>query len=141
MPRFSLNVFTNCTDPARHDEFNSWYSHVHVKDLSGAYGFERARRFEYLQASGDEARYFSQYEFISDDPNRSALSLLEHAMQAFESGRHIDCIAPAQQGGGVMWTEILAEHLAAPDERHMAYPTRPPAYLSAAIEKMRAKLI
>ena len=34
MPTATYLVFTNCTDPARDEEFNRWYTHTHVPDLS-----------------------------------------------------------------------------------------------------------
>ena len=45
MPKGVLLVFSNCNDPARHDEYNSWYCHTHFPDLSVASGFVRARRY------------------------------------------------------------------------------------------------
>ncbi len=92
-------VFTNCTDPAREEEFNRWYTHTHVPDLSRARGFVRARRFVKPDSGPGEAKYLCQYEFDSDDPGQSIRDLLRLAMRAFEMGRHIDCIEGAPPPG------------------------------------------
>lgn len=139
MPKTCLNVFTNCTDPAREDEFNRWYTHTHLPDLSKAYGFISARRFVNRSATEDTARFYAQYEFDTDDPPKSMLSLLEHAMIAFEAGRHIDCIIGSQPAQGAIWEAIDPATLESLNERIMDYPRTPPDYLKTAIEGMRAK--
>ena len=99
MPSAMYLVFTNCTDLTREEEFNRWYTHTHVPDLSRARGFVRARRFVKPDAVPREAKYLCQYEFDSDAPGESIRDLLRLAMRAFEVGRHIDCIEGAPPPG------------------------------------------
>jgi len=138
MPKTCLNVFTNCTDPAREDEFNRWYTHTHLPDLSQSYGFLCARRFINRAATDDTAKFYAQYEFDTDDPSRSMLSLLEQAMSAFKGGRHIDCIIGSTPAQGAIWEQIDPSLLAPLDETKMDYPKAPPDYLRDAIEAMQA---
>jgi hypothetical protein len=93
MARYSFFVYSNCTDPAREEEFNRWYTHVHLPDLSAAKGFVGARR--YVNADpGARSKYLAVYEFETDDIDASIKSLYELAAQSWPKRRHIDCIAP-----------------------------------------------
>jgi hypothetical protein len=98
MPRATYLVYTNCTDPAREEEFNRWYSHVHLPDLSSARGLVGARRFINPRARPGEARYVCQYEFDTDDPEASLRDLLRLSLESFARGRHIDCVEGAPPG-------------------------------------------
>lgn len=94
MARYSFFVFSNCTDPTRELEFNRWYTHVHLPDLSAAKGFASARR--YVNADPDsKSRYLAVYDFETDDIDASIKSLYALAAQSWPKRRHIDCIAPA----------------------------------------------
>lgn len=84
-------VFTRCTDPAREEEFNRWYTHTHLPDLGKAKGFVKARRFVGRNPDGATV-YLAAYEFESDDLGESVRDLLRLALEAFAAGRHIDCI-------------------------------------------------
>jgi len=139
MPKFCLNVFTNCTDPSRHAEFNSWYTHTHLPDLSRASGFVRARRFVNRQASPVHARYYAQYEFDTDDHGAAVISFLECAEAAYREGRHIDCITDSVAASGAIWEEIDPEKLVPIDEAAMDYPVEPPESVAAGIKAMIEK--
>ena len=100
MAKYSLYVFSNCTDPAREEEFNRWYSHVHLPDLRNAKGLASARRCVNLDRDS-QARYLAIYEFETDDIDASVKSLYDLAAQSWPRGRHIDCIAAAPPTAGV----------------------------------------
>jgi hypothetical protein len=52
--------------PEREDEFNAWYSGVHLRELLAVPGFVSARRFR--RVSGAEApEYLAVYEVEADD--------------------------------------------------------------------------
>ena len=139
MPKVCFNVFTNCTDADREDEFNRWYSHTHLPDLRQTFGFRTARRFVNAQASPDDAKYWAQYEFEADTPFDALLSLLDNAMTAYRTGRHIDCIKEATPNlSGVLWQEIDPDSLTPLDETKMNYPTEPPEEIATAIAGLRA---
>ena len=131
MPKSVYLVFTHCTDPAREREFNRWYAHTHVPDLSRARGFVRARRFVDRSAG---PRYLCQYEFDSDDPAESVKDLLRLALRAFEEGRHIDCIegAPPNEAVASPLMEEIDPSTLEPLERH-DYPREVPEDLRRAI--------
>jgi hypothetical protein len=129
MPKGILMTVTNCTDPKRDTEFNRWYSHTHLPDLSRANGFVEARRFRNLDP-GAAGGYMAIYEFDSPDLRESYKDLLRLAQDAFQRGRHIDCIAGTRRGG--LWQEIdPSDH--APLER-LDYPRTPPEEIRRHIE-------
>ena len=33
-PQGLLLALTNCTDPSKEEEFNAWYNHMHVPDVT-----------------------------------------------------------------------------------------------------------
>ncbi|MGB0907439.1 MAG: hypothetical protein ACPGVT_08095 [Maricaulaceae bacterium] len=139
MPIHCLNAFTSCSDPAREDEFNRWYSHTHLPDLAAAKGFLRARRFVNKGAGAGQARYWAQYEFETDDPAASVASFLGCALTAYETGRHIDCIESHPPAGGAMWELIEPNALTPLDEAKMDYPKTPPKEIGDAIAAMQAR--
>jgi hypothetical protein len=100
MARYSFFVFSRCTDPAREEEFNRWYTHVHLPDLRGARGLVAARRGVNTDPSSP-ARYVAIYEFETDDIDDSLKSLYELAAGTWPRGRHIDCMVAAPPASGV----------------------------------------
>ena len=134
MPSATYLVFTNCTDPAREEEFNRWYTHTHVPDLSRAPGFVRARRFVKPDAGPGEAKYLCQYEFDSDDPGQSIRDLLRLAMRAFEVGRHIDCIEGAPPPGLATSPFIEIESSTLEPLESLDYPTGVPETIRRIVE-------
>jgi hypothetical protein len=91
MARGICLAFSNCTDPARHDEFNRWYSHIHLPDLEGAPGLMSARRFANVTPGGQPSQYLGLFEFDSNDLDASADSLRRLAQESAARGRNIDC--------------------------------------------------
>ena len=132
MARVIQTMFSNCADPARELEFNRWYTHTHLPDLSCARGFVAARRFENAMPAPGAARYLAIYELESDSPERALAELTRLALQAFDRGRHIDCIAGVPAGNtpmGALWRAIDPASLA-PLERH-DYPGASPELRAA----------
>lgn len=127
MARILQLMFSNCSEPARELEFNRWYSHTHLPDLSRAVGFLCARRFENASPTPGAARYLALYELEAASSERALAALTRLALEAFDAGRHIDCIEGVSAGNspmGGLWREIDASALA-PLERH-AYPPAAP---------------
>ncbi len=60
-------AFQICTDPDREHEFNNWYNHTHIPDLSGTEGLIGARRFVSARDDGDR-KYLIMYEIAEEDP-------------------------------------------------------------------------
>jgi hypothetical protein len=128
MARYSFFVYSNCTDPAREQEFNRWYTHVHLPDLSAAKGFVAARR--YVSTDPDSAsKYLAVYEFDTDDIDASIKSLYALAAETWPRRRHIDCIAPgrAVTSPVVAFREIDPQSLQPMEPRELAhYPAEMP---------------
>ena len=85
-------AFTNCSDPARHEEYNRWYSHTHIPDLSGARGLLRANRFVNLQPSNGSGQYLVIYEFEGGDVPTLVEAMRRTGREAVAQGRFIDCL-------------------------------------------------
>lgn len=140
MPRILQVLFSRCTDPAREVEFNRWYTHTHLPDLSRAPGFISARRFSNALPTPDAAPYMVIYELEAPNAARVLRDLTQLALEAFDSGRHIDCIEGVPAGGtptGGQWQEIDPATLT-PLEEH-GYPPAPPAirrHMVEAIERL-----
>ena len=131
MARHNFFVFSNCTDPAREEEFNRWYTHTHLPDLSHSYGFAGARRYVNVDPNA-KTRYLALYEFDTDDIQASLASIYELAAASWGRRRHIDCIAPAPCAAVATFREIDPATLAPlkPHE-HAHYPTEMPEAVRA----------
>lgn len=141
MPKFCLNAFTNCSDPSREMEFNQWYSHTHLPDLSKTSGFVTARRFTNPAAGAEQARYWAQYEFEHDNPAECTFEFLTLALGAYAAGRHIDCITSAQAGPGGLWQFVDPQRFTALDENVMNYPKEPSTEITQAINSFQNKVM
>jgi len=68
VPKGVMVVEAGPSDPSREDEFNDWYTNVHLPELLSVPGFVRARRFK---VSGDPKPgrhgYLAIYEIEADD--------------------------------------------------------------------------
>lgn len=126
MARHSFFVFSNCTDPAREEEFNRWYTHTHLPDLSHAKGFVTARRYVNLDP-GAKTRYLALYEFDTDDMAASLESIYRLAAESWPKRRHIDCIAPGPCTAVAAFREIDPSSLRPLEPwEHANYPTEMP---------------
>jgi len=109
MPRILQILFSRCSDPAREVEFNRWYTHTHLPDLSAAPGFISARRFANALPGPGDAPYMAIYEVEARNAACALRDLTQLALEAFEAGRHIDCIEGVPAGTsstGGQWQEI-----------------------------------
>ena len=131
MPRGVFLVFTNCTDPAREEEFNRWYSHTHLPDLSAAKGFVSARRYVNLDPDGSPAKYVAAYEFESDNLSESVQDLVRVAMKALADGRHIECI----EGGQSFLLQEIDPASLEPLE-HLDYPREIPESIREGVQQV-----
>lgn len=109
MARLQTIMYSVCTDPARELEFNRWYTHTHLPDLSKAPGFVTARRFVNVLRNPGAAKYMAVYEFEGEHIAPVLRDLTQLALDAFGCGRHIDCIRGVSAGNtpiGGQWQEI-----------------------------------
>lgn len=109
MPRVLQVMFSRCTDAARDDEFNRWYSRTHLVDLAAAPGFVSGRRFCNAMPTPGSAPYMVIYELDAPSAMHALRDLTRQALAAFDRGRHIDCIEGVAAGNsplGGQWEEI-----------------------------------
>ena len=72
MEKWILVIASNCSDPAREDEFNDWYDNIHLPDLMKNPGFVRASRFVNPEPSTLESgKYLAIYEIETEDINKT----------------------------------------------------------------------
>ncbi len=71
--RYNFFVFSNCTDPSREEEFNRWYTHIHLPDLSHAKGLVSTKRYVDPEPNS-KAKYLAVYEFETEDIDESIQS-------------------------------------------------------------------
>ena len=88
--KYALVVFTDCPDPARREEFERWYNHMHLPDLKDTKGLVRARRFTNMKPEEGPSQSMTFYEFETDDIDASIGELQTTAAMAFTKGRHIE---------------------------------------------------
>ena len=62
MVRWFNLVESSCADPAREDEFNSWYNNVHIPDVLSCPGFIGATRYEVREPQEGRGKYLAVYE-------------------------------------------------------------------------------
>jgi hypothetical protein len=64
MPKGILYVESRPASPDREDEYNDWYTNIHLKDVVALDGIVSARRFAPLD---DDGPYVAVYELELDD--------------------------------------------------------------------------
>ena len=98
-PKAVFIVLTNCTDPAREDEFNEWYNNVHLPDVLLTRGIVRATRLGRADETPEgQARYAALYELDTDDVASVQQALTEVMDRVREQGRMIDCLEATATG-------------------------------------------
>ncbi len=85
-----LIVFTNCTDEARHEEFNRWYEDIHIPDILGTGAFHTAYRYESVELSDINARYLAIYETDNPDPAKAQAEIVKVRPEWHRRGRSFD---------------------------------------------------
>ena len=56
-PNGLLLAITNCTDPSKEEEFNAWYNHIHVPDVTAPGIFRHALRFVNTDRNSQAGQY------------------------------------------------------------------------------------
>lgn len=70
-PTGLLLAITNCKDPSKSGEFNYWYSHMHVPDVTEAGVFHHAIRFANSDPTSREGQYVATYETTLEDVSKA----------------------------------------------------------------------
>ena len=63
-----LLVLTNCTDPARESEFNTWYDSVHVPERIETGSVYAGSRYAIADPQPGDAKFLALYETDAKDP-------------------------------------------------------------------------
>lgn len=70
MAKYLLVRFAECNDTTREEEFNEWYTNVHVVDMLEHPAIKRGSRYVNLENIGRHpgpAKYLALYELETDD--------------------------------------------------------------------------
>jgi hypothetical protein len=89
-PKVLLLVFSNCADPSKEDEFNEWYTNVHVPDVLQTPGAVSAQRYRNVRpGKGTRAlpKYLALYEIESEDPEQVFSRMRADDAKREEQGR------------------------------------------------------
>ena len=66
-PNGLLLAITRCTDPSKEEEFNAWYNHMHIPDVTAPGIFRHALRFVNTDPSSPAGQYVATYETTWED--------------------------------------------------------------------------
>ncbi len=82
MPKGIMFVPSGPSSPDREDEYNEWYSKVHIPEVCQIDGITGARRYKRVTAEPGEAPYVAIYDLDADD----LAGIFEGLAQAATSG-------------------------------------------------------
>ena len=86
-----LAVLLNCKDPAREEEFNNWYTDVHIPDILDSGLYHSAYWYESLDPTGTGgAKYLALYETDHHDPGQAGEELTKLRTDWERRGRLFD---------------------------------------------------
>lgn len=114
-PKGYLVVLSNCTDPAREEEFNDWYTNVHIPDVLETPGIVRGMRFKLAGTPREgQAKYLALYELDTDDVAAVQQGLREVLARKRAEGRMIDYLQSVASGYYLLVSDRVKEEAAAP---------------------------
>jgi hypothetical protein len=70
-PNGLLLAITRCTDPSKEEEFNAWYNHMHIPDVTALGIFRHALRFVNTDPSSPAGQYVATYETTWEDVSKA----------------------------------------------------------------------
>ena len=62
-----IQIVASQSTPDKEDEFNRWYTEVHVPMFFGFEGLKQAGRYRCIGDAGDNAKYLAIYEFEDEE--------------------------------------------------------------------------
>jgi hypothetical protein len=99
-------VDVHCADASREEEFNNWYTNVHLVDVLETPGFMAATRYVEKEYRDGRGKYFTLYEIETDDIDKTMAVRREKREKEREQGRYIDFVASVWRD--VLW-KVLTE--------------------------------
>lgn len=98
-PNGLLLAITNCTDPSKTDEFNYWYNHMHVPDVTTPGIFRHAIRFANTDPNSPAGQYVATYETTWEDVSKAMPAHRQASAKLRENGdRGTPLIQPVTAG-------------------------------------------
>ena len=70
-PNGLLLAISNCADPSKTEEFNYWYNHMHVPDVTGPGIFRHAIRFVNTDPASEAGQYVATFETTFEDVSKA----------------------------------------------------------------------
>lgn len=107
MEKWLLVAASNCTDPAREEEFNHWYNTVHVPDVLETPGILRATRYKSDEVPEGRWHYLAVYDVETDDIERTMSTFGRIITEKWTQGR---------------WSELLSTDLYVAFYRQLSPP-------------------
>jgi hypothetical protein len=92
----AMVVSANCSDPAREDEFNDWYSNIHLPDILSTGGFHTDYRYEDINPQESVGKYWAIYE-TDISPVRAAEILDARREWFVANNRRTDTTRPVRR--------------------------------------------
>ncbi|MBI4233412.1 MAG: hypothetical protein HY686_03130 [Chloroflexi bacterium] len=91
-------VLSNCSDPARQQEFNVWYDTMHIPDVLGTGLFHTGYRYEGLHPDANLGKFLALYE-TAGDPGAAAEGLIaRYRPRWIETGRWMETLQVVSRG-------------------------------------------
>jgi len=94
MEKWLLVALSNCSDPAREEEFNHWYDTVHVPDVLETPDILRGTRFKNDEPQEGHWKYLAIYEVETEDIQQTISRFGEVITEKWEQGRMSELLAP-----------------------------------------------
>ena len=94
MEKWLLVAESNCSDPAREEEFNHWYNTIHVPDVLETPGILRGTRFKNDEPPEGHGKYLAIYEVETEDIQQTISTFGEIITERWKQGRWSELLAP-----------------------------------------------
>ena len=86
-PNGLLLAMTNCTEPAKEEEFNYWYNYIHIPDSTGTGVFRNGVRYVNTSPKPGEGKYVVTLETEWEDVSKAWEAQREIGAKLRERGR------------------------------------------------------
>ena len=109
-PKAVMVIQTDCTDPAREQEFNEWYNNIHVPDVLLTPGVIRGTRFALATTPREgQSKFLAIYELDTTDFEGVQKSLGEVMAKVREQGRWSDLVKVG--GFGLSFYSLISDRV------------------------------
>ena len=85
-PNGLMVAITSCNDPSKTEEFNNWYNHMHVPDVTAAGIFHHCIRFANTDPASEVGQYVATYETNFEDVTQAMPAHTEARAKLREEG-------------------------------------------------------